>query len=227
MKKHLLLALALLPGALTANAAIDMYMGEQKLDIDGTYTFNTITDYDLGGYMIDPELELMSTVDAMVNITAKCTSGQTIQLCIGGTCTPGTTVVKEDIELEPNKKTNLEFEYINQDVTDPTLLPKNITTIFTIESDVQGYEDLTYTIVLNADGSGIAAVVDGDRNVAYANGELIYNVSKPGALTLCDANGRIVLDAAVSGNGSISLANLAKGIYIYRLGHNAGKILVK
>ena len=87
MKKHLLLALALLPGALTANAAIDMYMGEQKLDIDGTYTFNTITDYDLGGYMIDPELELMSTVDAMVNITAKCTSGQTIQLCIGGTCT--------------------------------------------------------------------------------------------------------------------------------------------
>ncbi len=222
MKKHLLLALALLPGALTANAAIDMYMGEQKLDIDGTYTFNTITDYELGGYKIDPGLYVISSEDTEATITAACTSGQKIQMCCGGLCTIGTTVTKE-VELQADKKLNLEFEYLDMDLTDSANMPKNITTTITVES----IKAQSYTIVLNADGSGIAAVVDGDRNVAYADGELVYNVSKPCNLTLCDTNGRIVLDAAVNGNGSMSLANIAKGIYIYRLGQNAGKILVK
>lgn len=222
MKKHLLLALALLPGALTANAAIDMYMGEQKLDIDGTYTFNTITDYELSGYKIDPELSVISTEDTEAIITAQCTSGQKIQMCAGGQCVTNTTVSKT-VELKANTPLELQFEYLDMSLANPADMPKNITTIITVE-DIKAQ---SYTIVLNADGSGIAAVVDGDRNVAYANGELIYNVSKPGILTLCDANGRMVFDAAVSGNGSISLANLAKGIYIYRLGHSAGKILVK
>ncbi len=222
MKKHLLLALALLPGALTANAAIDMYMGEQKLDIDDTYTFNTISDYELGGYKIDPGLYVISSEDTEATITATCTSGQEIQMCCGDLCTINTTVTKE-VELQADQKLNLEFEYVDMNLTDPADMPKNITSTITVES----IKAQSYTIVLNADGSGIAAVVDGDRNVAYANGELVYNVSKPGTLTLCDANGRIVLDAALSGNGSISLAYLAKGIYIYRLGHSAGKILVK
>lgn len=222
MKKHLLLALALLPGALTANAAIDMYMGEQKLDIDGTYTFNTITDYDLGGYMIDPGLSVVSTEDTEAIITAECTSGQKIQMCCGSNCVTETTVIK-NVELKANTALSLQFEYLDMNLSDQANMPKNITTIITVE-DINAQ---SYTIVLNADGSGIAAVVDGDRNVAYANGELVYNVSKPCNLTLCDTNGRIVLDAAVNGNGSMSLANIAKGIYIYRLGQNAGKILVK
>lgn len=222
MKKHLLLALALLPGALTANAAIDMYMGEQKLDIDGTYTFNTITDYELGGYKIDPELSVISTEDTEAIITAQCTSGQKIQMCAGGLCTTETTV-KKTVELKANTALELQFEYLDMSLANPADMPKNITTVITVE-DIKAQ---SYTIVLNADGSGIAAVVDSDRNVAYANGELIYNVSKSDTLTLCDTNGRMVFDATVSGNGSISLANLAKGIYIYRLGHYAGKILVK
>lgn len=224
MKKHLLLAFALLPGALSANAAIDMYMGEQKLADNGTYTFNTITeDPNTGGFMIDPHLSLLSTEDAMVNITARCTSGQKIQMCAGGQCENAPTVRKEDITLQANVKLDLQFEYIDNQVDDQSQLPKNITTVFTIEGD----EELSYTLVMNSDGSGIQAIVDRDRNVAYANGELIYDLSKPSKLTLCDTNGRVVLNAAVSGNGSVTLAKLAKGIYIYRLGQNTGKIVVR
>lgn len=224
MKKHLLLAFALLPGALSANAAIDMYMGEQKLADNGTYTFNTITeDPNMGGFMIDPHLSLLSTEDAMVNITARCTSGQKIQMCAGGQCENAPTVRKEDITLQANVKLDLQFEYIDNQVDDQSQLPKNITTVFTIEGD----EELSYTLVMNSDGSGIQAIVDRDRNVAYANGELIYDLSKPSKLTLCDTNGRVVLNAAVSGNGSVTLAKLAKGIYIYRLGQNTGKIVVR
>ncbi len=86
MKKQLLLTFALLSGALTANADIDMYMGEQKLADNGTYTFNTITEDPIMGFIIDPHLSLLSTEDAMVNITARCTSGQKIQMCAGGQC---------------------------------------------------------------------------------------------------------------------------------------------
>lgn len=224
MKKHLLLAFALLSGALSASAAIDMYMGEQKLADNGTYTFNTITeDPNTGGFMIDPHLSLLSTEDAMVNIEARCTSGQKIQMCAGGQCENAPTVRKEDITLQANVKLDLQFEYIDNQVDDQSQLPKNITTVFTIEGD----EELSYTLVMNSDGSGIQAIVDRDRNVAYANGELIYDLSKPSKLTLCDTNGRVVLNAAVSGNGSVTLAKLAKGIYIYRLGQNTGKIVVR
>ena len=223
MKKHLLLAFALLSGALTANAAIDMYMGEQKLADNGTYTFNTITeDPNTGGFMIDPHLSVLSTEDAMVNITARCTSGQKIQMCAGGQCVTNTTVSKT-VELKADIKLNLQFEYINNDVDDQAQLPKNITTVITVED----LEVQTYTIVMNSDGSGIAVIIDRDSNVAYANGELVYNLNKAANLTLCDTNGRIVLNTSVCGNGSISLANLAKGIYIYRLGHSAGKIVVR
>lgn len=224
MKKHLLLALALLPGALTASATIDMYMGEQKLANNGTYTFNTITeDPNTGGFMIDPHLSLLSTEETVVNIEARCTSGQSIQMCAGGQCENAPTVRKEDITLQANVKLDLQFEYINNQVDDQSQLPKNITTVFTIEGD----EELAYTLVMNSDGSGIQSIVERDRNVAYANGELIYNLSKAANLTICDTNGRVVLNTAVSGNGSVTLANLAKGIYIYRLGHSAGKIVVR
>lgn len=223
MKKHLLLALALLPGALSANAAIDMYMGDQKLANNGTYTFNTITQDPNGVFMIEPELSLLSTEETVVNIEARCTSGQSIQMCAGGQCENAPAVRKEDITLQANVKLDLEFEYINNQVDDQSQLPKNITTVFTIEGD----EELSYTLVMNSDGSGIQAIVDRDRNVAYANGELIYNLSKTAKLTLCDTNGRVVLYTTVSGNGTVSLANLAKGLYIYRLGHKAGKIMVR
>lgn len=223
MKKQLLLAFALLSGALTASAAIDMYMGEQKLADNGTYTFNTITQDPNGVFMIEPELSLLSTEETVVNIEARCTSGQSIQMCAGLQCETAPTVRKEDITLLANQPLDLEFEYTNNQADDESQLPKNITTVITVEGD----EELSFTIVMNSDGSGIRAIVDRDRNVAYANGELIYNLSKPGNLTLCDTNGRVVLDTAVSGNGSVSLANLAKGIYIFRLGHNAGKIVVR
>jgi hypothetical protein len=223
MKKHLLLALALIPGALTANATIDMFMGEQKLDIDGTYTFNTITeDPNTGGFIIDPHLSLLSTEDAMVNITARCTSGQKIQMCAGGQCVTNTTVSKT-VELKTDTKLDLRFEYINNEIEDRTQLPKNITTVFTVED----LEVQTYTIVMNSDGSGISAVIDRDREVVYANGELIYNLDRVAKLTLCDTNGHVVLNTSVDGYGSISLANLAKGIYIYRLGHSTGKVVVR
>lgn len=224
MKKQLLLALALLPGALTANAAMDMYMGEQKLANNGTYTFNTIEeDPIMGGFIIDPHLSLQSTEETVVNIEAKCTSGQEIQMCAGGQCEKAPTVRKEDITLQANEKLNLQFEYIDNEAEDKAQLPKNITTVFTIEGD----EELSYTIVMNSDGSGIAAVVERDRNVAYTDGELIYNLSKPGNLILCDTNGRVIINTTLSGNGSFSLAGIDKGIYIYRLGNNAGKIVVR
>lgn len=224
MKKQLLLASVLLWGALSSNAAMDMYMGEQKLANNGTYSFNTIEeDPIMGGFIIDPHLSLMSTEETVVNIEAKCTSGQSIQMCAGGQCEKAPTVRKEDITLKANEKLNLQFEYIDNNAEDPAQLPKNITTVFTIEGD----EELTYTLVMNSDGSGIAAVIDRDRNVSYVNGELVYNLDKPGNLILCDTNGRVVLNTTVSGNGNLSLAGLAKGIYIYRLGHNAGKIVVR
>ena len=144
-------------------------------------------------------------------------------MCAGGQCENAPTVRKEDITLQANVKLDLRFEYIDNQVDDQSQLPKNITTVFTIEGD----EELSYTLVMNSDGSGIQTIVDRDRNVAYANGELIYNLSKATTLTLCDTNGRVVLNTSVSGNGSVSLANLAKGIYIYRIGHNAGKIVVR
>lgn len=221
MKKQLLLTFALLSGVLTANAAIDMYMGEQRLADNGTYTFNTITE-DPIGFIIDPHLSLLSTEDAMVNITARCTSGQKIQMCAGGQCVTNTTVSKA-VELKADIKLNLEFEYINNEVDNQAQLPKNITTVITVED----LEVQTYTIVMNSDGSGIAAIIDRDRNVAYADGELVYNLDKSANLTLCDTNGRVVLNTSVNGSGSVSLVNLAKGIYIYRLGHSAGKIVVR
>jgi len=67
-----------------------------------------------------------------------------------------------------------------------------------------------------------------DASYVRVNGsELIYNVEDSAVLTVCDASGRQVLSAPVSGNGSVSLASLPAGLYIYRAGTISGKAMLR
>lgn len=75
--------------------------------------------------------------------------------------------------------------------------------------------------------AGISAPEVAAAAVKVTGRVLHYNVAAAENLTLYNISGRAVLSRSVNGNGTISLSGLPAGVYVYRLGHEAGKLLVK
>ena len=81
-------------------------------------------------------------------------------------------------------------------------------------------------VIFDSENAGVGSVtaIDG---ISYSAGALNFNFSTPTTVAVYSIAGNQVLSRTVSGNGSIELGNLHRGIYIYSAAGTTGKFVVR
>ncbi len=226
MKKILLLLAAAAVYCSAGAVELSFWLGNQKITPGQTVQFNDIKvdTYDSWKEVyMSPKIYLSS--DAYlenVKVTADCTSGQTIQMCCGGNCTPGVTVTKKNLTISGGSKLDLEFDYINYDMD----LDETIPTIVTVfEAVVEDDESIKAQFVLEMNKQSAAlSKIELNNGVKAVAGGLTYNAAETAALSIYSITGMTVFNANVSGEGTVKLP---RGLYVYSFGGCTGKIYIR
>lgn len=234
--KKLLLTLLMAAGIASAAQARELrfYLGDEQIT-DGAvikydkYEMNVKTPV-LAEVVMEPDLYIWS--DMMTNtvqITAKSVNGQSIQMCCGGACMAGSTVVKEKVMVKANDsgRVPLAFEYRgNQNPNDPV---PNITVEFEAVDTKASSTRISFTLLMGPQ-AGMESVVS-DRTLTIGSDVISYNLDGSAQIGVYDILGGKAMEATVSGEGTLSLSSLPKGIYIYMVRGDAvrqsGKLVIR
>lgn len=231
MKKlYITLAAALLGVASLQARELTFYLGDDKIAAGEEVIYNEVEKEPIGGgafeVTIAPKLYLGSDfLSNKIQITANCTSGQDIQMCAGGNCMMGKTVVKTDVKIEANAKLPLEFEYFGELGADEKL-PEIITEFEAYDTRYESATKVSFTLVMNRE-SGALTVIKNNQAFRAIAGGIEYSLEAPATVELYSITGRKVLSAHLDGSGVLSTTSLPKGIYIYTLGDKSGKLYVR
>lgn len=227
MKKFFLIAAAALIFSVGAQArTLTFYIGSKPITSGETIPFEDFVVENYGDYkevMMKPELFITTDIyTSKLMVSAKCTSGESIQMCAGGACERGTTVTKNGIRIQTNEMLPLIFDYIVE-----LDLDQEIPTVVTeFEAQDGDYKEthITFTLIMGKD-AGIT-LIEHNHNLRGIRGGVAYDVESETALQLFTIEGVRVLDATVNGTGSLNLG-LNPGIYVYTLGAQSGKLYIK
>ena len=227
MKKIYLSMLALLLCFGVAEARkLTFYIGKTAITPGETVSFEDIVVDDYGDYKevtMAPELYLTTDIySSKITVTAKCTSGQSIQMCAGGACEMGTTVTKENVTLQTNAFLDLKFDYIVELEGDEAI--PVVVTEFSAVDTAYPETAVSYTLVMGEKGS--VTLIENRADLVAVAGGVQYNVEQPTQLELVDIQGRKVAEATVNGFGFLHV-DAPAGVYVYTFGENSGKIYIK
>lgn len=227
MKKIYLSMLALLLCFGVAEARkLTFYIGKTAITPGETVSFEDIVVDDYGDYRevtMAPELYLTTDIySSKIAVTAKCTSGQSIQMCAGGACEMGTTVTKENVTLQTNAFLDLKFDYIVELEGDEAI--PVVVTEFSAVDTAYPETAVSYTLVMGEKGS--VTLIENRADLVAVAGGVQYNVEQPTQLELVDIQGRKVAEATVNGFGFLPV-DAPAGVYVYTFGENSGKIYLK
>lgn len=228
MNKKLLFSLAMLATMTFASAKEITFTYEgEPISNGSTIEFEGYEKYEWTlqtEVVIAPEIFITKDSEAAVDI--RTTSNYPIQVCIGGLCVAETNILKEGLLFEPNTPNDLLLDAtIYYDKGQEIVLPK-------IEVLVEAWysDDPTNVTKFTLKMGDVAGITDATVNanvVALSGKTLNYNVKGSSNLTIYNLSGRAVLSHKVNGAGSISLASLPVGIYLYRVAGTTGKFIVK
>lgn len=227
MKKLYLAMLAMLLCFGVAEARkLTFYIGKTAITPGETVSFEDIAVDDYGDYRevtMAPELYLTSDIySSKINITAKCTSGQSIQMCAGGACAMGETVTKENITIQTNAFLELKFDYIVELEGDEAI-PVVVTEFSAVDT---AYPETAVTFTLVMGEKGGVTLIENNADLVAVEGGIQYNVEQPTTLEIVDIQGRKVAEATVNGFGFLPI-DAPAGVYVYTFGENSGKIYIK
>lgn len=230
MKKFTLFA-ACAAFALGMNAQTVKFIQNGKEIASGeTITCTDWEDDGFGTFLCDPEISVVSNQNILVDITAEMAaesqaSTRFIQMCCGGDCMIGSDkVVKSGISLTANSAMPLEFEtsYWDDEPETPTI----IADIYVCPAG--STEKIASITVITSAGDGAVSVFEIDNTlVTFSNGELKYEAAAPCTLALYGTDGKLFVEKAVSGAGSIDATGIPAGVYVYTLGNKSGKVVVR
>lgn len=224
MKKTLLFAL-LLSGSITSLAAKEL-----SFTFEGTPVANggsiVYTEYEVYPYtegeteiFIKPEIYLSK--DGTGTVSVRTTSDYPVQLCIGGQCEASETILKENLNFGLNVPQDLELDcsFYFKDTEAVMTVPKiNVL----VEAWYSNDPSTVWSVNVVMGGfSGIDDVAGAENSVSVNGKTLAYVTESPAEIAVYNLSGRAVASYTVNGTGSLSLANLPAGIYMYRA---AGKI---
>lgn len=179
----------------------------------------------LSEVMMEPQLYLFTDlVTSSVNITAKCISGQDINMCAGGNCMNGEKIVKENISIASNQKLPLEFHYEGY-ITPGEAAPEVITEFEAVDTRHPETKK-TFTLVMNPQ-SGVATIIGVDDSFRAVAGGVEYSFDTPTSVEIFNTAGRKVASETLSGSGTLSTSGLNAGVYIYSLNGVTGKIYIR
>lgn len=228
MKKfYLLMACAAMTlGAQAVN--LKFMLGDQEITPGSTVKFieYTAEEYEPGVWdiMMKPDLSIVSDFFTnTVTVTATCTSGQSIQMCCGGNCSKGESVTKEDLTLRKDQPLSLDFEFMEGEY-EGAVVPDVITTFTATDGESDPIE---FTLVMGPGASALETIGGVSESVRPVTGGIAWSVADATTLDLYSVAGTRVLSVLCEGNGTVSTSALAPGIYIYTLGANTGKLIVK
>ncbi len=227
MKKIYLSMLALLLCFGVAEARkLTFYIGKTAITPGETVSFEDIAVDDYGDYRevtMAPELYLTSDIySSKINITAKCTSGQSIQMCAGGACAMGETVAKENITIQTNAFLELKFDYIVELEGDEAI-PVVVTEFSAVDT---AYPETAVSFTLVMGEKGGVTLIENNADLVAVEGGIQYNVEQPTSLEIVDIQGRKMAEATVNGFGFLPI-DAPAGVYVYTFGENSGKIYIK
>lgn len=225
MKKFYLFAAALLVAGAANADSMNFYMGDTEIANGETVSFTEMTDYpDMRGHYVtfDPKMTLLTDFTGAVNVTAECTSGQSIQMCAGGACEFDKTITKTNVPVEAGKNLPLLFEYMDAVATLEGL--EVVTNLSAVKVGDNGVAT-SCVVVFRYDESGIASIST-DNVLSFNNGNIAYSVSTAAALSIYSVSGSRVVNATVSGTGNLD-TTLAPGIYVYNMAGRTGKFIVR
>lgn len=224
MKKLYTLLLAALAIGTASARELTFYMGDSPIANGSTVAYSDVTVKDLGDgwkeVKMEPKLYLWSDiVTNTVKVTAACATGQTIQMCAGGQCEFGATVVKQNVSIPTRSKLDLQFEYYVAEMQGevPTL---------TVNFDA---EDMSYgtktafTLVMGPNASAGIKDLAKEKEIWVTPAGIEYNLQAPAAISLYSITGTQVLAVKASGRGTVNTHSLHPGIYIYTVTTSAGR----
>ncbi|MCH5225366.1 MAG: T9SS type A sorting domain-containing protein [Muribaculaceae bacterium] len=222
MKKSLLTIALIAGAAFAANAELNfLHDGEVITGPTFSYegwTYVPVADKDgnptgLYQFKVDPEIYLVSDQNATVYINV--TANTDIQLCAGGDCITGDNVTKPEVALTANVPLNLQFDWLMQGVNqgEDIEVPEIDATI----SVTSGTETITLRVSMGGVTAGVESIGTTLNNISISGRSLSFDVANSAQLSLYSLSGKTILNKTVAGNGSISLANLPSGVYVYRL----------
>lgn len=195
----------------------------------------TIAEY--GQLKLEPAITLASSADAevgTVHVTLKSLDQHSVGICVWGGCVPAgennewTVSKTNNAKLFAGTPENMDIDYI---------IPFG--TVITVKSEVSAWYEgneaskISFTLVMkNPDLDRVDEVTAASPVVRAEAGTLVYSLPCESAeLSLYSIGGVQALAQHLSGSeGTVSLAGLTAGLYIYRLqgGVSAyGKIIVK
>lgn len=216
--KKLYLFLAAMSVAVGMNAAtFKFFLGDTEIESGSTVYFNDIDDIDTGsGFdvtMAPPIYVQASSYTSKANLTLTCLTGQSVQCCIGGQCSTGTTINKKSLKLQGGQKVALEFEYLD-------FIPEGQTVPVVMASiEIQdGDNAATYKkFNVQMGQKNSVSVVEATPVVRVTPRGIVYNVEGSALLRLYNASGSCMFTRRVSGSGVIGSDVVPAGMYIYQI----------
>lgn len=240
MKKFLLSGALLAAAVLAGNAQTLSFLDKDGnvIPSGSTYTYvgwevvsgyGTVENGYANGYVpikIDPELKVKSTANGSVVVSTTLISGPSYQLCYGTTCifgTPSNPVLTQDRVLEANQAWPLLVEAQPFFTDEPVVIPEYE---ILVEAWPTNNPAAKITMTLKMGDVQDAAVegIQADGNAVTVVGKsLNYELNGVNTISVYDLNGKQLINAQVAGAGSISLAELPAGVYLYKVAGNKGK----
>lgn len=231
MKKFLLASLLFAGGLIpvAAQGLVVQYQGNDvpnggEVVFDGYTATPDATYPEWITWKVDPELHLVASEQKAVQISAN--SNVSINLCAGGNCIQGTDLKKavENFTAGTPVNLQLDWEETTMDGVQEYDIPEVVVDVkIWYEED----PDNVYSFTLKMGGvqatAGVEDIISGQNAVSFNGNTLYYDLNSASQLNVYSLSGKVVISKTVSGNGSLSLANLPKGIYLYKLSGKASK----
>ncbi len=234
MKKLYTLLLALLAVGAVSARELTFYQGNTPVAPGSTVYFADYEVNDIGGghkeVIMHPNLFIGSDIFTnTVSVTATCTSGQEIGLCIGGACQAAASVTQSDITLRANNPIDVQYKWNNYDLAPGEEIPTITSTITAVDTKHPETE-VTITVVMGPNASGINEIQK-DKAVTWTPQGLEYNINGVANISIYSITGTQVMAVKADGRGSVSTHSLRPGIYIYNVQgdgiRQTGKIQVR
>lgn len=186
----------------------------------------------IGGILFAPKVTVTTDAAATITVTGKETTNKVFSMCFGGNCQTANEVTKQQT-LSANESVDIQFDAGQEDLFNVDIKTYTVN----LRAYVSGKESegAFFTIICSNDPEvGGVNVVEVANRVLVSNGVLHYAFSSSSARTISiyALTGQKLGQYAVnSATGTISLQDMPKGMYLYRIQSSgkpvAGKILVK
>ena len=247
MKKSLLF-IVLLSGAMLGKAQTLTFYNEGQPIENGSEVVSSRYNETIAEYgkqlSLEPAITLTSSADSevgTVHVTLKSLDQHSVGICVWGNCVNAgannewTVLKSNNAKLSAGTPVNMDIDYTGEgNVTNP------FGTVITVKAEVSAWYEgneaskISFTLVMTSDPAlgSVDEVTAASPVVRAEAGTLVYSLPCESAeLSLYSIGGVQALAQHLSGSeGTVSLAGLTAGLYIYRLqgGVSAyGKIIVK